>query len=67
MLEELRLYPWAAAARAEGCPAAGKGAIDPGPARPRLSTGFAEGPRLGSTGAWRPIHSAIARAREVVG
>jgi hypothetical protein len=67
MLEELRLYPWAAAARAEGCPAAGRGTIDPRLAGPRLSTGFAEGPRLASTGAWTSIHSARARTKEVVG
>jgi hypothetical protein len=67
MLEELRLYPRASAAQAGGCPAARAAASDPGMAGSRLSTAFAERPRPGSTGARRPIHSAVANSKEVVG
>ena len=65
MLEELRLYPWAPAARVGGCLAVGDVGIDQGPGGAKLSTGFAERPWPGSTGAWNPIHSA--RTQEVVG
>jgi hypothetical protein len=65
MLEELRLYPRAPAARTGGCLAAGGAGIDQIPAGHNLSTGYAEQPWPGSTGAWSPIHSA--RSQEVGG
>lgn len=67
MLEELRLYPRVSAAQAGGCPAARAAASDPGMAGPSLSTGFAERPRPGSTGAWGPIHNALGDTKVVVG
>ena len=66
MLEELRLYPRAPAARTGGYPAAGDAGIETGPAGHNLSTGFAEQPWRGSTGVWNPIHSARTQ-QEVVG
>ena len=58
MLEELRLYPWAPADRAEGGCAAGGWGMAPRPQGRILSTGFAERPELGSTGVWTPSCSA---------
>ena len=68
MLEELRLNPRSPAARSgRRCvgPIAGTGG---GSVDPNLSTGYAEGAWLRSTGAAWPIHSGWrAPEREVVG
>jgi len=68
MLEELRLNPRSPAARFRGrCPGEGAAAGD-GTVDPRLSTGFAEGARLRSTGAAGLIHSPwIGAIKEEVG
>ena len=58
MLEELRLYPWVPADRAEGGRAAGGRGMTPRPQGRSLSTGFAERPEIGSTGVWTPSCSA---------
>jgi len=67
MLEELRLNPRSQAARFNGgCPgrsaATGDSTVDP-----RLSTGFAAGARLRSTGLAGPIHRRLGAKKEEVG
>ena len=64
MLEELRLYPRSPAARTGVCRAGENAASARRADGPRLSTGYAGLPRLGSTSArWR-IHSAAGRTHK---
>ena len=69
MLEELRLNPLAPRARPRGRRMGLAAGAEGGLFDPRLSTGFAEGPRLRSTGSTSPMHSGWRRraGEEVVG
>ena len=65
MLEELRLYPRSQAARSGGRRPGERARTDPRRESRSLSTGFAELPRLGSTGASVPIHNLACIKEEV--
>jgi hypothetical protein len=67
MLEELRLNPRAAAARSQVCCAGVDMGRDGGAIDPKLSTTYARGRRLRSTGALHPIHRGVAIHKEEVG
>ncbi len=57
MLEELRLNPRSPAARSRGRRSGGSGLAGDGKVETSLSTGFADGARLRSTGRSSLIHS----------
>jgi len=67
MLEELRLNPWSPGARSCGRRPGGRGITDDITVGPSLSTGFADGARLRSTGRLGPIHRPWLGRKEVVG
>ncbi len=67
MLEELRLNPRSSGARSDGRRPCVRGITDDRKVDPSLSTGFADGALLRSTGQMVPIHRPWLGRKEVVG
>jgi len=67
MLEELRLNPRSPGKRSYGRGPGVRGITENGTVDPRLSTGFADGALLRSTGQMPPIHRPYPGLKEVVG
>jgi hypothetical protein len=67
MLEELRLNPRSQAERFKGRYPGQSAATEDGTVDPRLSTGFADGARLRSTGPAGLIHGRVGAKKEEVG
>ncbi len=67
MLEELRLNPRSPGTRSYGRRPGARGITDNGTVDPRLSTGFAGGALLRSTGQMAPLHRLWLGLKEVVG